>query len=319
MPTCLSVTFITMLMQWPRASIETAPFIPFGVHTLEDAIIWFQRQLFSQASTTIGHCPSRQAGHLYGEASPNYSVYPKAPERAHALFPNTKIIFLLRDPIERVISAFNMKWQIWQCNDAAWRTPACFQTLNDTAESLAVNWVKEFEIYVNKEMGVIEKCMQRHTVWTFKSLQECYEMDIMSAVDRYWLLENSFHVGRSLYVDQIENWLQWFPADQILVLPSQEFSTDPVPSLRRLFNFLGVTPEKFNTGPLTYKHHVRQYAVNSASETVLKRLRQVTERLGDLFRPFNARLYSLLNRIGQEDVSRQLRETFEYYADRTRK
>src|SRR5699024_5423779 len=45
----------------------------------------------------------------YGEASPNYSkahYFKRVPERMHKLLPNIKLIYLVRDPIERIISHY---------------------------------------------------------------------------------------------------------------------------------------------------------------------------------------------------------------------
>lgn len=44
-----------------------------------------------------------------GEASPDYTkrhLYPGVPERIHSLLPNIKLIYILRDPIERIISHY---------------------------------------------------------------------------------------------------------------------------------------------------------------------------------------------------------------------
>ena len=64
---------------------------------------------------------ARQFDHdapVRGEASPTYSSFPwfdGAPARMHALIPETKIIYLLRDPIERMISDFRLfeNWGVW--------------------------------------------------------------------------------------------------------------------------------------------------------------------------------------------------------------
>lgn len=44
-----------------------------------------------------------------GESSPNYSCYPEVagiPERIHRVIPDTKLIYLVRDPIERAVSSY---------------------------------------------------------------------------------------------------------------------------------------------------------------------------------------------------------------------
>ncbi len=46
---------------------------------------------------------------VLGESSPNYTYYPKwqnVPERMHSVIPDAKLIYLVRDPIERIISHY---------------------------------------------------------------------------------------------------------------------------------------------------------------------------------------------------------------------
>lgn len=48
---------------------------------------------------------------LTGEATPSYLMDPNAPARAHETIPNAKFIVLLRDPVDRAISHFNLRRQ----------------------------------------------------------------------------------------------------------------------------------------------------------------------------------------------------------------
>lgn len=46
---------------------------------------------------------------VHGESSPNYTRYPKwsgVPERMYSVVPNAKLIYILRDPIKRIISHY---------------------------------------------------------------------------------------------------------------------------------------------------------------------------------------------------------------------
>jgi hypothetical protein len=46
---------------------------------------------------------------VHGESSPNYSAYPVwegVPERMHSVIPDTKLIYILRDPIDRMVSQY---------------------------------------------------------------------------------------------------------------------------------------------------------------------------------------------------------------------
>ena len=50
-----------------------------------------------------------------GPVSATYLDYPKAAERAAQLLPGAKIVILLREPVSRLVSSFNMKWQVEIC------------------------------------------------------------------------------------------------------------------------------------------------------------------------------------------------------------
>lgn len=56
----------------------------------------------------LAHYPTKANGAITGEASPDYLFHPLAPERAKALNPKMKLVVLLRDPIERAYSAYQM-------------------------------------------------------------------------------------------------------------------------------------------------------------------------------------------------------------------
>ena len=46
---------------------------------------------------------------VYGESSPNYTAYPAwdgVPERMYSVIPDTKLIYILRDPIDRMLSQY---------------------------------------------------------------------------------------------------------------------------------------------------------------------------------------------------------------------
>ncbi len=54
------------------------------------------------------HFPLRSKNHITGEASPDYMFHPETPQRVKDLNPEMKIIFLLRNPIDRAYSAYQM-------------------------------------------------------------------------------------------------------------------------------------------------------------------------------------------------------------------
>ena len=50
---------------------------------------------------------------IAGESSPGYTLYPRkmgVPEKIHSLIPDVKLIYIVRDPIERIKSSYMMKY-----------------------------------------------------------------------------------------------------------------------------------------------------------------------------------------------------------------
>ncbi len=63
----------------------------------EKGLSWYKRQFPISAR-------------VRGESSPNYTRFPMlegVPERMHSLIPDTKLIYMVRDPVEQVISAYH--------------------------------------------------------------------------------------------------------------------------------------------------------------------------------------------------------------------
>jgi Sulfotransferase domain len=115
-----------------------------------------------------------------GESSPGYSAYPLyegVPARMAATIPDAKLVYLVRDPVERVVSHYTHR---------------------------TVNW---------PEMGTLEE-----------ALADAHVREWLVTPSRYWL--------------QLEQYLEHFPPEQILVVDSDELRA----SLPRIFEFAGVDP-----------------------------------------------------------------------------
>lgn len=56
---------------------------------------------------------------IYGESSPNYTMYPiwkSVPERMFSVIPETKLIYIIRNPIEQIISHYVHKYAVGKEN-----------------------------------------------------------------------------------------------------------------------------------------------------------------------------------------------------------
>jgi len=92
--------------------------------------------------------------------------------------------------------------------------------------------------------------------------------------------------SRGLYEEQIKEYLKYFSAEQMLILKSEDFFTNPAIILRKVCQFVGVDSsfEFQNREPKN---------VGRNKENVDP---SVYEYLDDFFEPYNQRLYKLLDR-----------------------
>lgn len=151
---------------------------------------------------TTGHQP------VTGEASP-YSLYhPLAPERAAALFPELKIVFMLRDPVQRTHSH--------------WRE----QTRNGV-ETLG------FADAIAAERARVGPDEQRLRT---------------GEIARSFAHENQSYVGQSEYVTGLRRWLEHYPRERVLVLFSERYFVDPAAVLSEIYAFLGLRPVPVPSG-----------------------------------------------------------------------
>jgi hypothetical protein len=119
---------------------------------------------------------------IRGESSPNYTAYPQhdgVPERMHATVPDARLIYLVRDPLERI----------------------------------AAHWIHNYA--KRRERGDLRTTL---------------------------LHPQTSYVPRSRYYMQLERFLRFYDRERLLVIDQDELRFDREPTLRRVFEFIGVDP-----------------------------------------------------------------------------
>lgn len=91
------------------------------------------------------------------------------------------------------------------------------------------------------------------------------------------------YLARGIYIDQLENWMRYFPREQMLAIKSEDYFRNPSGELRRVFGFLGIPDWDPPIG-----HH--------ESESYEPMDRSTQQRLREYFEPHNQRLYRFLGR-----------------------
>ena len=149
-----------------------------------------------------------------GEASPYYLFHPHAPGRIKTLLPAVKLIALLRDPVERALSAYHHQVR------AGTETLPFAEAMDQEPARLAPE---------------IERL----------SRDETYK----SAAHRRFS-----YLARGLYADQLDAWFRVFPRDQLLVIRSEDFFEQPAATVAQVLQFVGLPParsfgfRRFNVG-----------------------------------------------------------------------
>lgn len=136
------------------------------------------------------------------ESSPYYMFDPRVPGRMAALMPDVKLVFLLRDPVERAFSHYRK-------NSRDGREPLSF------ADALAA----EDERLAGEEERML------------------HDPTYLSGLHQYYS-----YAARGRYAEQLIRWRQHFPTQQMLVIDSARLFASPAEVLAELLTFGGLEP-----------------------------------------------------------------------------
>jgi hypothetical protein len=150
------------------------------------------------------HFPLRAAlrGRTTGEASPYYLFHPAVPERVAATLPDVRLLAILRDPVERAYSAYQLARRQGH------------ETL-EFEDALA----REDERLAGEEERLLA------------------EPGYQSVAHRRFSYRT-----RGRYAEQLERWYEAFPREQLLVVRSEDLFAEPDETLQTVFAFLGLAP-----------------------------------------------------------------------------
>jgi hypothetical protein len=187
---------------------------------------------------------------ITGESSPYYLAHPLSPQRVKALLPNVKMICMLRNPVDRAISSFNNQVRLG------------IEPLTDFEEAIRLEDERIF--------GHEERLRNDPSYSSFEHKYFSY-------------------IRRGCYAEQLENWYQHFPKDQIMVIQSEKFYENPAPYFKEVVNFVGLNPwapEKFK--------------VFNAGGEYDKMSVPLRRKLLDYYLPHNEKLFQLIGQRFEE-------------------
>lgn len=147
-----------------------------------------------------------------GEATPTYFLLPFVAKRIYDFNPQMKIIFCLRNPVERAFSGWNMR-------------------INIGTEHMGF-----------KE--ALEENFKQHQKLKFETEEEgqIWQVDMLRN-DRLENTGNRSYLEGGMYSHNLKAYLKYFPIEQIKVIFMEDIQNDLRMTMKEVFAFLGVDPE----------------------------------------------------------------------------
>ena len=141
---------------------------------------------------------------ICGEATPTYIHNPLTVQRIHDDFPEMKLIALLRNPVDRAYSHYQM------------------------------------EIRLGYETNSFEDALELENERLKNELNKIYSNKNYYSYRRQIF---SYKMG-GLYAQHLKMWLNYFSKDQILVIGTEEFEKDPAYHFKKIESFLEIPHKK---------------------------------------------------------------------------
>jgi len=200
------------------------------------------------------------------EATPNYIYSLEAPQRAYEHSPHLKMIFLLRDPVDRALS----DWKMWIRQGLTKRPFAAM--INDCVNIIRGNTnntnqaLKNGQVY---EQQLSESCRS-----------DTNPVDDANGGSNLCQCRENI-VAKGLYGEQIQRWTKVFPREQVLILRAKTMYEEPLKTLRLIEDFLAIPHfdysdlQAVNTADKPINAKVAendQTAVNAETRKILERL-----------------------------------------------
>jgi len=185
-----SSTLYWWLYQHPQLAMSFDKETKFFDRHFNKGVNWYRHQF------PLSHGNNK----LAGDNTPYYIFHPLVPERIYKTCPKAKLILILRNPVDRAYSQFQMERRKGR-------------ETHDT-----------FEAAIEGEMQRIKQAKAELLKAPLKNNHNH---------------ENTSYLSRGKYVEQVRDWLKWFDREQLLVLESELIFANPA-LLKTVYSFLNV-------------------------------------------------------------------------------
>lgn len=227
------------------------------------------------------HFPSQNeqsANAVTFEATPYYLYYPQAAARIYRYHPRLKLIALLRNPIDRAYSAWNMVYRLLQEHSLS-ELMRRIQAADDPEMAALARLFAQ----VNPEnrAGMTRLYLGK----TLLSFDEAVHQEVAQIQGGETNPYPDF-VHRGLYYQQLRRYGEYFPPQQLLVLDSRRLKEEPAATLHQIAHFLGLPDYPWEQEDFTFAQSPYPRPLSPATRVFLR----------EFYRPHNEQLYTWLGR-----------------------
>lgn len=203
--------------------------------------------------------------HYFLDASPSYLAHKDAADKILKYNPEAKFIVMMRNPIDRAFSAWNMYRQM---------------NLLDDKEKMGL-----FEKHIEGSSVEREKLFL-HLINSkeFPSFETMIENEINDSSIDSWKFPGI--LSRGIYYNQIEYYMSLFDPSQFFFIFSEDFKVNKPLVLSELMCFLNLQTNSLNE--ILKDTHIREYKQKMSPETRI--------RLLEFYQPYNEKLFKLINK-----------------------
>lgn len=199
------------------------------------------------------------------------------------VLPSTKLIFILRDPTDRLWSDY---WYF--CSRNQWMDKSGRVIVPDSVLE------KSSEIFHNLSISVIQEFLDcvRHGASEFECTVRAYsDTGEIHACQKVRL-------GISLYYFHVVKWLSVFKREQLMFVRMEDLTRDPYSVVSTVWRFMDLNPVSKNHFKTNVKTNVNTWIGSEKYKEKFKMWPVTRELLNTFFAPYNKRLSMLLNDDG---------------------
>lgn len=138
---------------------------------------------------------------ITGEGTPRYLNHPHAPKRISKLLPKVKLIVLLRNPVDRAFSHYNM------------------------------------EVARGREKLSFEKAIENEKERICAEYEKMERDESYYSRSYYWYS----HLEAGIYIKHLKRWMELFPKNQFLIVKSEDLFKNTTTTYNKALQFLGLS------------------------------------------------------------------------------